>query len=189
VALATAAEVGVLAPGDAVSGAALDAPELVDVDVDQLAGMAALVAVRRLRWLQPRQLAQPDPRQDARHRGERHREHLGDLRPGHAQPPQRGDRLHAVLAGSRRLARRRRRAIAQARLALGPVAAHPLAGGADAHFGGLGRLRERPLLLDDALAEHQALLQAERRVSVQHHPVPSLGLSWLDTAQPPRRPG
>jgi hypothetical protein len=37
-ALAIAADVGVLVAGDAVPGAALDAPELLDVDVDQLAG-------------------------------------------------------------------------------------------------------------------------------------------------------
>jgi hypothetical protein len=52
--------VGVLVAGDAVSGAALDAPELLDVDVDQLAGMAALVAVGRLGRLKPRELAQRD---------------------------------------------------------------------------------------------------------------------------------
>jgi len=172
-----------------VPGAALDASELLYVDVDELARVAALVAVGRLGRLEPRELAQADPRQDARDRRERHLKQLGDLRSRHAQPPQRGDRLHAIFAGSRRLPGRRRRTITQARLALGAIAAHPLARGADAHFGGLGRLRERPLLLDDSLTEQQALLQAERRVSVQHHPVSSLGLSWLDTAQPPRRPG
>src|ERR671929_200054 len=50
--------------GHAVPGAVLDAPELLDVDVDQLAGMAALVAVGRLGRLEPRELAQPDPGQD-----------------------------------------------------------------------------------------------------------------------------
>ena len=42
----------------------------------------------------------------------------------------------------------RRGAIQQTRLALGPVAADPLARGALADFGGLGRLRQRPPLLD-----------------------------------------
>jgi hypothetical protein len=96
---------------------------------------------------------------------------------------------NSILAGPCRLTGRRRRAICQARLAIGAVATRPLARGADARFGARGRLRERPLLLDDALTEQHALPQAERRVSVQHHPVSSLGLSWLDTAQPPRRPG
>src|SRR4051794_10227938 len=122
-ALALAADMGVLAPGHAMPGAALDAPELLDIDVDELARVATFVAVRRLGRFEPRELAQADPRQDARDRRERHAEHLGDLRAGHAQPSQRGDRLHASLAGSRRLARGRRRAIAQAGLALGPVTA------------------------------------------------------------------
>jgi hypothetical protein len=73
VALAIAANVGVLVAGDEVPGAALDAPQLLDVDVDQLARVTTLVAVRRLGWLQPRQLAQPDPHEDARNRRERHR--------------------------------------------------------------------------------------------------------------------
>jgi hypothetical protein len=41
-----------------------DAPELFDVDVQQLAGVAALVAVGRLERIQPAQLAQPDALED-----------------------------------------------------------------------------------------------------------------------------
>ena len=74
---------------------------------------------------------------------------------------------------------RRRGAIEQPELALGAVAAHPLARAADADFGGLGRLRQRPLSLDHPPAEQPALVQAEGRVSVQLHPVSSLGLSGL----------
>jgi hypothetical protein len=44
---------------DAMSGPARrDPPELLDVNVQQLAGMATLVAVRRLPRLEPAQLAQ-----------------------------------------------------------------------------------------------------------------------------------
>jgi hypothetical protein len=62
----------------------------------------------------------------------------------------------------------------EAGLALGHVAGDPLAGGRLADFGGLGRLRQRPTLLDDALGQQPALVQAERGVSVKLHPVTSL---------------
>jgi hypothetical protein len=71
---------------DALARAALDAPELLDVDVDQLAGPLALVALRGLAP-QPAELAHPDPGQDARHRRQRHAEQLGDLGAGEAQSP------------------------------------------------------------------------------------------------------
>jgi hypothetical protein len=41
--------VRVLAPGHAVPGAALDAPEPLDVDVDQLARVAALIRAAGVR--------------------------------------------------------------------------------------------------------------------------------------------
>jgi hypothetical protein len=60
---ALAVEPGLLlagaAAGDAVPSAA-DPPQLLDVDVQELAGVTALVAVRRLGWLQPAELAQPN---------------------------------------------------------------------------------------------------------------------------------
>jgi len=49
------------APGDPFARAALDAPELLDVDVDELARPAAFVAVDRLGGLEPRALAEPLP--------------------------------------------------------------------------------------------------------------------------------
>jgi hypothetical protein len=45
-----------------------DAGELLEVDMDQLVGMAALVAVGRLGRFQPRALAEPDPLQPQRYR-------------------------------------------------------------------------------------------------------------------------
>jgi hypothetical protein len=64
---------------DAVARATLDAPELLDVDVDQLSGTLTLIALRRLQ-AQPAELAHPDPREDARDRRGRHPQRLGDLR-------------------------------------------------------------------------------------------------------------
>jgi hypothetical protein len=48
---------------------------------------------------------------------------------------------------------RRRGAVTQPWLSLGAVAAHPLAGAADADAGGLGRLRHRPLALNHSQTE------------------------------------
>ena len=59
----------------------------------------------------------------------------------------------------------------QPRLALDPVARDPLRAGALAHSGGLGRLRERPPLLKHTTDHRQTPLRAERRVSVNLHPV------------------
>ena len=48
----------------AVTEAALDRAQLLDVDVDQLARSGALIAVRRLGRLEPAELAQADSGQD-----------------------------------------------------------------------------------------------------------------------------
>jgi hypothetical protein len=59
--------------GDAVSNA-IDPAELLDIDMDQLAGMLALVAAGRLGRLERAQLAEAETSQDARDGG------LGDMR-------------------------------------------------------------------------------------------------------------
>ncbi len=51
---------------DAVPSAALNAPKLLDVDMDQLPGDAAFVTLSRLET-QATQATHPDPRQDPRH--------------------------------------------------------------------------------------------------------------------------
>src|SRR5215207_9960104 len=61
------------------------------------------------------------------------------------------------------------------RPAIRSITRHPLASGADADFSGLGRRSQRPFLLDNATAQSPTSIQAERSVSVQLHPVPSLG--------------
>ncbi len=79
--------------------AALDAPELLDVDVEQLTRSSSLVALRGLQAV-PAELPKPDPGEDPRHRRERHLEALGDLRARHPQPPERGDHLDPALLGA-----------------------------------------------------------------------------------------
>jgi hypothetical protein len=55
----------------------------------------------------------------------------------------------------------------QPELALGAVSAHPFAGAADTDSGGLGRLRQRPLPINDGAAELPAAFQTERRVDME----------------------
>jgi hypothetical protein len=73
-----------------------DPPELLDVDVDELAGALSLVAVRRLGRLESREPSEADPPQPPRDGRERHLQALGDLGGGHPQSPQRLDRPHAL---------------------------------------------------------------------------------------------
>ena len=155
----------------------------------RLAAWLALVAVGRLGRLEPAELAQPDAGQDRRDGQERHPEALGDLGAGHPQPAQRLDDLDAIGRRAMRDAMRRRGAIAQPGLALGAVARDPLRARALADFGRLGGLRQRPPVREDTNDHPPALIQAEGRVSVQLHPVSSLGLTGLSTCQPPRGPG
>jgi hypothetical protein len=143
---------------DALARAALDAPELLDVDVDQLAGPLALVALRGLAP-QPAELAHPDPGQDARHRRQRSIEDLGDFRSGEPQPSQRRDRFDSPLVGAIGDHGRRRGTIQQTARALRPEPLDPLRARAVADSGGLGRLRQRPPELDHPRHHPLALSQ------------------------------
>src|SRR3954453_21599941 len=158
-----------------VPDTAVDASELLDVDVEQLARPGALVA---LGGLQPEasELAHPDPRQDPRHGRQRHSEQLSDLGAGEAQPPQRGDRLDAALVGAVGHDRRRRGTIQQPGRSARAVAGQPLARGVVADPGRLGGRAQRPPRDLDPLDQQRAALDAETGVTVQLHPVSSLGL-------------
>ena len=113
---AAAADVGVaLDAGDALAGAAVNAPELLDIDMDQLARTLAFVSLGRLQ-AEPAETAHPDPGQDARDRRERHPQQLRDLRAREAQSPERGDRLDPSLIGPVGHRLRRRAAIQQTAL-------------------------------------------------------------------------
>src|SRR5919109_4149213 len=175
--------------GDAVPGALrADPSELLDVDVDELARLLAFIALRGL-GAEPTELAHPDPGQDARDGRARHAQRLGDLRAGEPQPSERRDHLDTLLAGAMRDRPGRTRVIVQPELALDPESGHPFTCAADTDPGGPGRLRQRPLLLDDLAAQLTTTLQTERRVSVKLHPVSSLGRTEvLGSSQPPRRP-
>ena len=79
------------------------------------------------------------------------------------RPPQRRDRLHALLGRAMTAscfgADERS---SSPLLALGAIARDPLARRAVADSGGLGRLRQRPTILEDPIDQQPAPLQAER---------------------------
>ncbi len=170
-----------LAPEDPVAGPAVDPAQLLDVDVDQLACPPLLIAADRLGRLEATELAQADPLQHRRGCRGRHLEKLGDLGPGHADPPQRLDRCDLRFRGLVVDSLGRRAPVMQAGLALGEVAADPLAAAPFAHSGRLGGLHERTALLGHSLDHDQTALRAEGRVSVELHPDFSLDLGGLDT--------
>src|SRR5207244_12298891 len=167
-------------PNDAMAGAkARDPPERLDVDVDELAGMAALIAIGRLRRVEPGTLAESDPLEPTRHRRERQRQDLSDLGGGHAQLAQRADRFDPRRRQLARRALRPRRAIEQARLALRAEPRQPAPDRALADAGGRGRRRHRPVLDQHPLDKQPAAIRTGARITVELHPVSSLGLSWL----------
>jgi hypothetical protein len=87
--------------------------------VQQLAGVAALVAVGRVGRFQTAELAQPDTHQQRRDRRQRHAQAHRDLGARHAQLAQHDDDLDELVGGAVRDRLRRRRAIQQPRVALG----------------------------------------------------------------------
>src|SRR5690242_21756553 len=74
---------------------------------------------------------------------------------------------------------RRRRAIQQTELPFSAVASHPLSCAADTDLGRRGRLARRPLSLHNPTAQLTTSFQTESSVTVQLHPVSSLGPSGL----------
>jgi hypothetical protein len=193
VALATGNPTGVLAPAithahHPVAGATQRDPrELLDVDVDELAGMAPLIPVRWLERLQPGAFAEPDPLQPQRDRRERQPQHLGDLGRRHPEPSQRLDRLHTLLGQPRRAAMRPRRPIKQLPIAVA-VTGNPFRGRPGAATGSLRSLRQLPALLDHSPAQQQTTARTGPTISVKIHPVTSSGTGGFDTSSLQRGP-
>jgi hypothetical protein len=65
---------------------------------------------------------------------------------------------------------------------LAPITDNPRRARAVAHSGGRGRLRDRPSLLDHTTRHRQTALRAQSCVSVNLHPVTSVGVGLQ---QPP----
>jgi hypothetical protein len=166
------------ATADAPSCSALDPGELLDVDVDKLAGPRPLVADRLLE-AEPAEFAHPDPGQDPGDRRERHPERLSDLGRGETQPPQLRDRLDTIRRPAVRDTLRSRRPINEAGFAGRRVSTDPLARTANADTRTRRRGGDRPTIIDNQLAQPTPASPAESGVSVKIHPVTSLGPSCL----------
>jgi hypothetical protein len=104
-------EAAALVAERAFAGAALDPPQLLHVDVNELARSSSLIP-HSLLEPEPAKLAHPDPGQDPRDGRERHPKRLSDLGGREPQPPQLHDRVDAVSWGAIGHPPRRRRAIA-----------------------------------------------------------------------------
>src|SRR4051794_20740104 len=141
--------------------------------------MAALVAVRRLGRLEPRAAAEADPLQPERDRREREAKQLGDLRRRHPEPAELLDRIDPRRRQLGRRAVRPRAAVDEARFPFLAPALQPAPGGALADAGRLGGRRQRPLLALDPLDEQLPAVRTGAGITVELHPVSSLGLSWL----------
>src|SRR5580658_3680779 len=111
--------------GDAMAWLA-DASQLLDVDVQQISGSIALVAVGRQLGFEHADFIELEPGEDAADRGPAEAGQLGDLDAGLALPPQLSDALGHGRTG---LARRQvwaRAKIGQAASAQRTITAHPL---------------------------------------------------------------
>lgn len=152
--------------GDPVPGAR-DAPQLLDVDVHQLARARGLEAVGGLGRIEPSQAPQAGAGANAAHRALGDSQAGGDLVGGHARPAQADHRALALGGGGARDPVRAAGAILEPAGALGAVAGQPLAGG--------------PLVLD-AAAQQEPGRGRQLGVSVKLHP----GLPGERMGQHPR---
>ncbi len=124
-------------PADAMAHAP-NAPQLLDVEMQQAAGPRPLIALHRDRGLELPQAPQALAPEQAGDRRGAELQHLGDLRPRPALPAQTLHPAHQQPRGGSRTPARPTRPIGQARLGLGRVAGQPLAHRpfADPHRGG-----------------------------------------------------
>jgi hypothetical protein len=162
-----------LAVADAPAGTTVDAAELLDVDVDELARLCVLVAD----WLlepDPAELAHPVSLEHDRDGRQRHPQRLGDLGRRHPQLPQRHDHRDPVSRCAVSDPPRRRRPVRKPCITFEPVAANPLPSAAHADPGGLGRRRQRPTFDEHAINQNAASAPAESGVTVQLHPGPPM---------------
>jgi hypothetical protein len=150
------------------------APELLDVDVHELARPGALVAMLGpigVRARQPATAVAVEHRRDGRVRDP---QRLGDLGRSEAQLTQRKDRLHARWRRPMRHTPRCRGAIRQALLALLAIALDPLARRSLTDARRLGRVSDQPTG-QDTIHQQFPAVGARPGVAMQCH---SSGPSW-----------
>ena len=149
-------------------------PKLLDVDVDQLAGMAAAITVGRLGRLETAEAVQAQTHQDRPHRGDRHVQPCRDARRGH---PQAAQPLDQRLNCTRRAARHplgRRGPVNQAAVA-GAPAGQPAIHRPLRHTLRRSDIRDLPVLRKDARYQQQTRRRNELGVTVKLHRDPPWG--------------
>lgn len=160
---------------------ALETAQLLDIQVDHVAGRLVGVAVHRARRVQIPGAAQPAPVQDAGNGASRNLTYLGNALAGPAQPAKPHDPLDQARGSRPRAAVRSTATIPQARAAFGLVPANPFADGfgADADF-----FSDRAATVP--LAEHtlHQKLSTSRRVTGILVNVHGVSPSWLQAFHP-----
>src|SRR5208283_2319326 len=155
---------------DAMTGSA-EPPELLDIDVDQFAGILALVASHGLGWLQIAHPAQTQTMQNPADRGWRHTGLERDLLACPA-PAAQGFNLLSNGVGCRSVqAVRPGRSIHQATEPLGPDLRHPLAGRAFRHAHGIGNNDGRLPFVRDAAHQFGSTMRRQTGILMHVHPV------------------
>src|ERR1700733_7898671 len=152
---------------------AVELAELFDVDVDELAGMLALVAAHGLGRLQHLELVQAQPLEDAAHRRRRDADLGGDRLAGQPLAPQRRDTLHHRLRRRPAQPVRPRAAVGQPRQTIALMTFDPFARRPRANaYGARNGLRRLPACSQ----AHDPLSTARRKtgILVHVHPVPLL---------------
>src|SRR4051812_3841884 len=172
--------------GDAVADA-VDPAELLDVDVDQLAGVLALVTDDRGLGLKGGEAVEPEPTQCQAHRRAGQAELAGNGRAGAALAAQGldpGGDLDSLL---RRAAMRPRGAVAQPGLALGGMPVAPLADGArrgpnaGSHLG-------HALALSQPADDQHSTVRRRPGILMAVHPGLRAGGCWLRNRSFPTQP-
>ncbi len=155
--------------GDAMADA-VDAAELLGIEVQQFARPLALVAHDRRLRVQISEPAEPQPAQDTAHRRTRQAELFGDAAPALALSPQPLDRLVAFAGRRIAVSRGRRAAVLEGDLAARPIPLQPFVGppyGQANRHGGIGNL---PTLILDPQNHQESTWRRQPRILVNVHP-------------------
>ena len=155
--------------GDAVADA-VDAAELLGVDMDQLAGPGALVAHRRRLGFQRGEPAETEPAQHRPDGGNGHPERAGDPGAAPAQPAQSLDLRHSRRRQTVSAAPRRRAAVSQRRHPASAIACQPLGGGARRYPCRNGRIAHPPTFLPDPANHEVSTVDRHACMLVNVHP-------------------
>jgi hypothetical protein len=159
-----------------------DPPELLGVDVQELARPFALIAHDRRLRLERAQFAEPQATQNAADRRGGHRQLARERRAAQAVAPPVLDLSHALGRHLVSTAPRRRTPIVQRRRRTGAVARQPTVRLPCRQPSGAGGRAHRPAVLRDPLHQQGSTLRHQTRILVQVHP--ALPRSALTVSQP-----